>query len=135
MRHATISRKFLFELNARFAAGRRSLSKHFEDGLFLFGTIFCSQFDLQVELQFRSAHRGEVLAFSSINERPSSRVRRGVLSWAEAFAVSMETSLGRLARPEIAEDGCAATRCWGSPKRAAIVWFICNRFKLVRPAR
>src|SRR5512140_1111560 len=103
MRDPAISGKLPFELNARLTAGRSTLAEHRDDGLFLLQTIFCSEFYLQVELQFGCAHVAGVLALSRIRESPSSSVRIGVRSCPQVLAHWRETSRGRGARPDIAE--------------------------------
>src|SRR2546422_5736262 len=101
--------EILFELDAGLATGRRPLAQHLQNGAFLLRAIFRSVLDLQVELDFWRVHRNGVSADCRINESPSSSVRIGVLSSAQALELSSETSLGRGARSGAAAADCATT--------------------------
>src|SRR5438034_7280298 len=135
MSSPTISRKVAFKLDARLAAGGRSLAQHFENRALFFRTVLRAVFYLKVELDRWRNHDDEVGAVSRINESPSSSVRIGVLSLAHALPLSSETSRGRAARPGVVAAACATTRWLGKPNRTAICCAILKRLIRSWPLR
>src|SRR5947208_346864 len=127
MSSPAVSRKVAFKLEARLAAGGRSLAQYLENRVLFFRTVFRTVFDLKIELDRWRTHGDEVSAVSRINESPPSSVRIGVLRLAHALPLSSETSRGRAARPGVAAAACATTRWLGKPNRTAICGAVLKR--------